>query len=122
MYAAIEYIKSNQTQEGRLVQEVHRLRDASDFARDAQTQIDNLQTEIAVMQERLRRMDPGSTHIYGACTSKLSQAQAQAQANGQAHQFSLPAMNAAPTPQQHYAASGTASQGMQGVEYGSRHH
>lgn len=104
--------------------EVHRLRDASEYAREAQSTIDNLQTEIAVMQERLRMLEPGNPHIYGAYTSKMSQAHAQAQANGQPRQFSLPAMNAVPPPPQHYNAASAASQGMQGVEYGNapRHH
>ncbi|KAG9514515.1 hypothetical protein KCU99_g1054, partial [Aureobasidium melanogenum] len=121
---AIEYIKNTQTQERGLVNEVHRLRDASEYAREAQSTIDNLQTEIAVMQERLRLLEPGNPHIYGAYTSKVSQAHAQAQANGQPRQFSLPAMNAVPPPPQHYNAPSAASQGMQGVEYGnaSRHH
>ncbi|KAI5254782.1 hypothetical protein E4T42_02126 [Aureobasidium subglaciale] len=121
---AIEYIKNTQTQERGLLTEVHRLREASDYAREAQSTVDNLQTEIAVMQERLRLLEPGNPHIYGAYTSKLSQANAQAQANGQSRQFSLPSMNVGPPPPQHYNAPGTTSQGMQGVEYGSasRHH
>ncbi|CAD0089924.1 unnamed protein product [Aureobasidium vineae] len=122
--AAIEYIKTTQNQERGLMNECNRLRDASDYARDAQSTIKNLQTEIAVMQERLRLVEPGNPHIYGAYTSEISQAHAQAQANGQPRQFSLPSMNAVPPPPQHYNASTTAAQGMQGVEYGNapRHH
>lgn len=119
---AIEYIKNTQSQERGLVQEVGRLREVSDYYREAQSQIDNLQTEIAVMQERLRLVEPNNPHIYGAYTSKMSQAHAQAQANGQPRQFSLPSMNAGPPP--HYSAPSAAPQGMQGVEYGNgpRHH
>ncbi|CAD0019730.1 unnamed protein product [Aureobasidium pullulans] len=107
-----------------LVQEVNRLREVSDYYRDAQATIDNLQTEISVMAERLRALEPNNPQIYGAYTSKMSQANAQAYANGQPRQFSLPSMNAGPPPSQHYNAPGTAPQGMQGVEYGNgpRHH
>ena len=104
--------------------ELHRLRDASDYARDAGVKVENLHTEIAVMQERLRLLEPNNPHIYGAYTSQISQAHAQAQANGQPRQYSLPSMNAAPPPPQPYNGSGGSSGGMQGVEYGNgpRHH
>ncbi|THY49210.1 hypothetical protein D6C99_05206 [Aureobasidium pullulans] len=121
---AIEHIKNTQSQERGLVQEVNRLREVSDYYRDAQATIDNLQTEISVMAERLRALEPNNPQIYGAYTSKMSQANAQAYANGQPRQFSLPSMNAGPPLSQHYNAPGTAPQGMQGVEYGNgpRHH
>jgi hypothetical protein len=124
MMLAIDYIKTAQAQERQVLSELHRLRDASEYARDAGVDIKNLQTEIAVMQERLRLVEPGNPHVYGAHSSHLSQLQAQAQANGQPHQYTLPSMNSAPPPPQPYNGSGTTSQGMQGVEYGnaSRHH
>jgi hypothetical protein len=110
--AAIDYIKTSQAQERQMLNELHRLRDASEYAREAGVENKNLHTEIAVMQERLRLVEPGHPHVYGAYTAQLSQS------------YPLPSMNAAPPPPQPYNGSGTSSQGMQGVEYGngSRHH
>jgi hypothetical protein len=120
---AIDYIKSTQAQERQMMIEINRLGDASERARKVDLDNENLRTEIAVMQERLRLVEPGNPHVYGAYTVQLSQNNAQAQANGQSQGYPLPSINAGPPPSQSYTGSGRASggsQGMQGVEYGNR--
>lgn len=69
------------------------------------------------MHERLRRLDPGTSHIYGQYTSQL--AQHQTQVNGQHSQVSLPPMHASAQQQQQYSGVQAPGQ-MQGVEYGGR--
>ena len=76
-----------------------------------------LKTEVQVMREHLRRLEPNGAHIYGHFTSTLNQQQQQGNGgNGMA----LPPMNTAQGVGQ---GSGTfngvaAPAAMQGVEYG----
>lgn len=64
-----------------------------------------LKTEVQVMLQHLRRLDPNAPHMYGHFTSQLSQGGPPSASNGtQGHV--LPPMSAQP------AAA------MQGVEYG----
>ena len=86
--------------------ELSRLQRESDYGREAQKENDMLKTEVQVMHQHLRRLDPNAPHVYGHFTSQLSQG-APTQTNG-APGISLPPLN---PPQQPAAA-------MQGVEYG----
>ncbi|KAL1305704.1 hypothetical protein AAFC00_007294 [Neodothiora populina] len=123
---AIEYIRTNQMQERNLHGEMTRLRADADFARESLKENDSLRTEIQVMHERLRRLDPAGQHIYGQYTSRLAQQQTQQQSNG-AHPapYALPPMNSAPPPPQHqqppqhYGQIQPPPGAMQGVEYGA---
>lgn len=112
---AIEYIQKNQAQERTFATEVSRLRAEADYAREAQKENELLRTEVCVMHERLRRLDPASPHIYGHYTSQLTQHQSQA--NGQPAQVSLPPMNTTAPPSQQYNGMPPPA-AMQGVEYG----
>lgn len=112
-------------QEHNVRAEMQRLRQDADFARESHKENKLLQTEIEVMQERLRRLDPTSQHIYGQHTARLAQQQTQQQSNGQhAAPYSLPPMNSAPpqpqqqSHQQHYPQMPPPG-AMQGVEYGA---
>lgn len=116
--------------ERNLHNEMTRLRADSEYARESHKENEMLQTEISVMHERLRRLDPTGSHIYGQYTSRLAQQQTQQQAaqqvNGQPPApYALPPMNSAPPQHQthpsHYnqiAQPGA----MQGVEYGGAAH
>ncbi|KAF2860679.1 hypothetical protein K470DRAFT_257689 [Piedraia hortae CBS 480.64] len=95
---AIDHIKNSQHSDRHLAHEVQRLQRENTFLRDAQKEIELLQTELGVTYQHLRRLDPGSPHVYGPYTSQLSQQSSQA--NGGA--ISLPPLN---------------SSAMQGVEY-----
>ncbi|KAK4560889.1 hypothetical protein LTR86_005469 [Recurvomyces mirabilis] len=104
---AIEYIRSTQQHERNMNAELSRLQRESDYGREAQKENDMLKTEVQVMHQHLRRLDPNAPHVYGHFTSQLNQG-APAQTNG-ASGISLPPLN---PPQQPAAA-------MQGVEYGA---
>ncbi|KAG8626539.1 hypothetical protein KVT40_005484 [Elsinoe batatas] len=115
---AIDYIRSTRDQERHLHEEVQRLRRDVEFARELHKENEQFRTEICVMQERLRRLEPGNPHIYGAYTSHLSQ-QAQ-QPNGQPQHISaLPPVqhSAHPHQQPHHNAYAAHAAPMQGVEY-----
>lgn len=109
--------------ERQLHTELTRLRAEADYARESHKENDALQTEISVMHDRLRRLDPAGPHIYGQYTARLAQQQTQQQVNGQpAAPYSLPPVNA-PTQQQqqhqHQVYNPMPPPGaMQGVEYG----
>ena len=122
---AIDYIRNSQMQEGRMHQEMNRLRQEAEYARESHKEIDLLHAEINAMHERLRAQDPTGPHIYGQYTSRLAQQQTQQRVNGApAAPYSLPPMNAASAqhqqqhpPPQHYSHMAPAG-AMQGVEYG----
>lgn len=88
----------------------------AEYAREYQKENDQLRTEICVMHERLRRLDPSMPHIYGQYTSQLTQQQ-HSHANGQAPHPGLPPMGH--PPQHHYAPMPPPPGAMQGVEYGA---
>ena len=89
-----------------------------------------LKTEVQVMHQHLRRLDPGAPHVYGHFTSQLNQPQSQ-QTNGASSGISLPPLNP-PNGAGHHAVGGGHHSGqyggaierlppaaaMQGVEYG----
>ncbi|KAK4973346.1 hypothetical protein LTR28_011262 [Elasticomyces elasticus] len=108
---AIEYIRNNQAVERHLNSEINRLRSDAEYAREAHKEISSLRTEVAVMHQHLRRLDPNSPHVYGHMTSQLSQQQTQSNGPTPA-QIALPPLHAAPIPAQYGAVA------MQGVEYG----
>ncbi|KAF2152982.1 hypothetical protein K461DRAFT_285887 [Myriangium duriaei CBS 260.36] len=123
---AIDYIRGSRDQERAFHEEIARLRGDLEYARDLHKDNEALRTEICVMHERLRRMEPATPHIYGAYTSQLSQ---QTQPGGQPpqqhhghHVGSLSTMGGSHSHQPHHAHAGpyssiSQSAPMQGVEY-----
>ena len=65
--------------EARLQHEHSILRKDLDYAREVQKENEALKTEVQVMQQHLRRLDPNNTHVYGQFT-QLSQSVATAAA------------------------------------------
>lgn len=119
--AAIEYIRSTQHNERNLHAEVQRLQRDSDYGREAHKENDMLKTEVQVMHQHLRRLDPQAPHVYGHFTSQLSQQQSQTQSNG-APSISLPPLNPGQSNGQSHAPFGQARPGeMQGVEFQQRY-
>jgi len=110
---AIEYIRSSQHTERQMHTEVQRLKRDSDYFREAHKENDMLRTEIQVMHQHLRRLDPNAPHVYGHFTSQISQ-QAGAQTNGTSG-ISLPPLNPASGPAAFSSVAPTAA--MQGIEY-----
>ena len=116
--AAIEYIRNTQHAERNLQQELQRLQRDSDYGREAQKENEMLKTEVQVMHQHLRRLDPNAPHIYGHFTSQLSQSQPQPQTNGGPN-ISLPPIHQTTAPNGHGPAGTFGSNAaMQGVEYG----
>ena len=126
---AIDHIRNASQHEHRLGLENSRLRSDIDFARDATKENEILKTEIQVMHQHLRRLEPGNTHIYGSFSNQLNQSQGQPpgpsqQPNGSSG-ISLPPLNpSASSGSQQHAPYGGGPPGagppgaMQGVEYG----
>lgn len=108
---AIEYIRTTQHNERSLHAEVQRLQRDAEYMREARNENDMLRTEVQVMHQHLRRLDPHATHMYGHFTTQLSQQQSQSQANGNSG-ISLPPLNAAQGAGQNVPAAP-----MQGIEY-----
>lgn len=80
-----------------------------------------LKTEVQVMHQHLRRLDPQAPHVYGHFTSQLSQQQSQSQTNG-ASGISLPPLNPGQGNGQGSAPFGQGPPGdqMRGVDYYGR--
>lgn len=83
-----------------------------------------LKTEVQVMHQHLRRLDPNAPHVYGHFTSQLNQ-QSQGQQNGGGAGIALPPLNAASSTAPSGSAPSSFNSGgaappaaMQGVEYG----
>lgn len=115
---AIEYIRSQQHHERNLQAEVQRLQRDHEFARETHKENDMLKTEVQLMREHLRRLEPNAAHIYGHFTSQLNQQQAQGPGGAG---IALAPLNTAPGIGQ---AAGpfngaAAPAAMQGVEYGT---
>ncbi|KAI5369547.1 Putative myc-type, basic helix-loop-helix (bHLH) domain-containing protein [Septoria linicola] len=118
---AIEYTRSQQHAERTLHAEVQRLQRDNEFGRETHKENDMLRTEIQVMREHLRRLEPNAPHIYGHFTSSLNAQQSQG--NG-APGIALPPLNTASNvgqgPQGPASYNGgPAAAAMQGVEYGA---
>jgi hypothetical protein len=108
----------------RLQHEVSLLRKDIDYSRETQKENDMLKTEVQVMHQHLRRLDPNNTHIYGQFTNQLNQpGTAQApqppQPNGNSG-ISLPPLNPPSSSNGQHPGFGASGPGgaMQGVEYG----
>ncbi|KAF4551013.1 Helix-loop-helix DNA-binding domain-containing protein 2 [Elsinoe fawcettii] len=114
---AIDYIRSTRDQERHLHDEVQRLRRDVEYARELQKENEQLRTEVCVMQERLRRVEPNNPHIYGAYTSHLTQQQSQPNGQQQQHISALPPVLPSHQHQQHPHAYAGHAAPMQGVEY-----
>jgi len=117
MCLAIDHIRNCQLNERQLATELQRLQRDSDYGREAHKENEMLKTEIQVMHQTLRRLDPNATHMYGHFTSQLSQP-AGHQTNG-ASAISLPPI-ASQGPQAPYSTFTPPAAAMQGVEYGGR--
>ncbi|KAK0870848.1 hypothetical protein LTR87_013164 [Friedmanniomyces endolithicus] len=111
---AIDYIRQIQVNEHHLTTELQRMQQDSGYAREAQKENEALRTEIQLMHQHLRRVDPNAPHVYGHFTSQLSQSAGQ-QTNG----VSLPPLNPGQGPPPSAFNGGPPPvAAMQGVEYG----
>lgn len=119
---AIDYIRSTQSAERSMHNEIQRLQRDAEYARDAHKENEMLKTEIQVMHQHLRRLDGSAPHVYGHYTSQLNQ-QPHSQTNGNSG-ISLPPLANGPSaaPLQPSFGSSIPPHGpsapMQGVEYG----
>lgn len=122
---AIDYIRSTQSSERSMHNELQRLQRDSDYAREAHKENEMLKTEIQVMHQHLRRLDGSATHVYGHFTSQLNQQHAHSQPNGGPGSISLPPLGSGPSSAPHQSGFGSSipplvpAAPMQGVEYGS---
>lgn len=115
---AIDYIRAAQQDSRQLHQEVTRLQRDADYTRDSIKENEMLKTEIQVMHQHLRRLDPNAPHVYGHLTSQLQQAAPGGQSNG-ASNISLPPLAPTqPPPPVPFSSVPPAAAAMQGVEYG----
>lgn len=121
---AIDYIRSTQSSERSMHNELQRLQRDSEYAREAHKENEMLKTEIQVMHQHLRRLDGNATHVYGHFTSQLNQ-QTHPQSNGGPGSISLPPLAPGPSStslQPNFGANvplAPPPAPMQGVEYGS---
>lgn len=116
---AIDHIRSSQQQEHRLQHEVNRLRADVDYARDTQKENEMLKSEVQVMHEHLRRLDPNGTHVYGQFSSRINQGQDQSRQPNGSSGISLPPLNPPNSSNSQHPPYGSSGPGaMQGVEYG----
>jgi hypothetical protein len=115
MCPAIDYIRHTQQHERSLNTELARLQRDCDYGRDAQKENDMLKTEVQVMHQHLRRLDPNAPHVYGHFTSQLNSAAPQTNGNGA---IALPPLNSAPPPPATFNGVPPPAAAMQGVEYG----
>jgi len=115
---AIDYIRSTQHNERNLTAELQRLQRDSEYGREAHKENEMLKTEVQVMHQALRRLDPNAPHVYGHFTGQLTQA---TQANGANPGINLPPLNGAgPGPAPHNFGGMPPPPpvaAMQGVEY-----
>ena len=112
---AIDYIRSTQLNERQLNVELQRLQRDNDYSREAQKENEMLKTEIQVMHQHLRRLDPAAPHVYGHFSSQLNQA-AGPQTNGVSN-VALPPLNPGQGPPAYNGVPPPVA-AMQGVEYG----
>ncbi len=111
---AIDYIRNCQHTERQLANEVQRLQRECEYAREAHKENELLKTEVQVMHQTLKRLDPNAPHVYGHFTSQLSQPNG---SNG----ISLPPLNppgSAGRHERHDYGGAQPGAAMQGVEYG----
>ena len=86
-----------------------------------------LKTEVQVMHQHLRRLDPNNPHVYGHYTSQLSQQQSSHGPHPNGSAISLPPLQQQQQQQpgigsgqhvSHTSHPAAPSGAMQGVEYG----
>ena len=113
-FPAIEYIKNLGRAHDNARAEVSRLRPDAEFCRRAQEENELLRNELLAVWQHLRRVEPGTPHVYGSMTGMLAQQHAQTPSTTnilpplqQQQQQAQPPQWGAPAP--------TA---MQGVEFG----
>lgn len=113
---AIDYIRATQQSERQLAAEVQRLQRETEYARESHKENEMLKTEVQVMHQHLRRLDPNVTHVYGHFSNQISQAQG-SQTNGGG--ISLPPLgNQGSNPMPFGNGPPAPAAAMQGVEYG----
>ncbi|TKA82597.1 hypothetical protein B0A55_01397 [Friedmanniomyces simplex] len=111
---AIDYIRNTQLNERNLTADIQRLQRDTDYGREALKENEMLRTEIQLMHQHLRRLDPNMPHVYGHFTSQLTQSTGP-QTNG----VSLPPLNPGQgPPPSAYNGVPPPVAAMQGVEYG----
>lgn len=115
---AIDHIRNTSHSERQLHAEVQRLQRECEYARDAHKENELLKTEVQVMHQTLKRLDPNAPHVYGHFTSQLGH-----QPNGGSSGMQLPPLNppgssAGRLESGSYSGGGPPSAAMQGVEYG----
>lgn len=116
---AIDYIRAAQHAERQLASEVQRLQREADYARESHKENEMLKTEVQVMHQHLRRLEPHVTHAYGHFTNQLSQAQQGSQGNAPGGISLPPLANQGPSGPPFGGAQNSApAAAMQGVEYG----
>lgn len=96
------------------------MRNEMEYARDLHKDNEHLRTEICVMHERLRRLEPNASHIYGSYTSSISQSGQAGQPSSHHHHHQGPVNGGhahQQQQQQHPPHGGPYSGSMQGVEY-----
>ncbi len=122
---AIDHIKTTQQNEMRLQHELNQLRRDSEFTRDTAKENELLKTEIQIMQQHLRRLEPNNAHVYGTYSHSITNQGPAAhppQTNGTSG-ISLPPLNPSGSSNgqhanQHSGFGGSApAAAMQGVEY-----
>lgn len=118
---AIEYIARCQQNERTYNSELQRLQRDSDIGREVQKENDMLKTEIQVMHQTLRRLDPNAPHVYGHFSSQLSHGASgppPPQTNGASNGINLPPINGGAPGAAHGYGGPPPAAPMQGVEYG----
>ncbi|KAF2729671.1 hypothetical protein EJ04DRAFT_63583 [Polyplosphaeria fusca] len=109
---SIDYIKTLGRAHEAARSECARLRPDAEFCRRTQEENELLRNEIAAVWQHLRRVEPGSPHVYGQMTGHLAQQQAQTPA---AATTVLPPLQ---QQQQVQSSQWGAPTAMQGVEFG----
>jgi hypothetical protein len=113
---AIDYIRSTQHAERSMSADLQRLQRECDYGREREKENDMLRTELSVMHQAMRRLDPSAPHIFGHFTQQLSQSSGP-QVNG-ASGISLPPLVSGQGPPASYNGGPPPVAAMQGVEYG----
>ena len=112
---AIEYIQNTQQHERQLQSEVQRLQREFDYAQASHKENELLRTEVRLMHQALRHLNPSAPHVYGQFTSQLSQVPPP-HTNG-VPAISLPPLNSQTHPPP-FAGGPPPAAAMQGIEYG----
>lgn len=104
-----------------MTQDLQRLQREGEYAREREKENEMLKTEITVMHQHLRRLDPNVPHVYGHFSAQLNQGPPGQQPNGAPPMSLPPIAQTAPgqAPPTGYGNGPPApAAAMQGVEYG----